>query len=167
MTGKSMKYRRERRVQSIQDALQLFFSRHKGKGDFHTAHLWDNWEMVMGEPLWRLALPLGCQDRTLIIGAEDNMLMHELNYSSNEILGRANAFMNAFVEYDYFNKLRFELLQGRTPLYPPLDRNAAKTAKPYAQPRPRPDGLGALMDHFDPESPIGRAYRSYVRSFDD
>lgn len=153
--------KRTRRVQSLNEALEAFFSRHKGRGNLRLPHLWENWPMVMGDPLWRVALPLGVQDRILLIGAEDNMLMHELSFHTPEILDRANAFMDEA----YFERVRLELLRGRLPLYPPL------TARPASEPgrapsRPRPPDLGKLSARIDPESPVGRAYASYLRSFE-
>lgn len=149
---------RVRKVKSIQEALGRFFSKHKGRENFQIVHLWENWDMVMGETLKDLALPLGCKERILRIGAEDNMLLYELGFYAQEILARANAFMHE----EYFTKIRFELLQNRKPLAPKLD-----TTGPIILPeeRQRPDQLGGLLRYFDPESKIGKAYRSYVESF--
>lgn len=153
--------KRSRRTQSLTEAMQSFFSRHKGRGNLRLPHLWENWPMVMGEPLWRAALPLGIQDRVLLIGAEDNMLMHELSFHTPEILDRANAFMDE----EYFSRVRLELLRGRQPLYPAtMVRPVTAAAKPTS--RSKPPDLGSLNDKIDPESPFGRAYASYLRSFD-
>ncbi|MDL2307479.1 DUF721 domain-containing protein [Desulfovibrio sp. OttesenSCG-928-C06] len=156
---------RARATKSLQDALKAFFSRHKGRGNYHLAHLWESWPIVMGDNLCAVALPLGVQDRTLIIGTEDSMLMHELTFMIPEILNRANAFMDE----QYFAKVRLELLRDRVPLYPPQDRAATggSLAKPQPEHRVKPENLGAAMDKLDPNSPVGRAYRSYVRSFED
>ncbi|MDR1243272.1 MAG: DUF721 domain-containing protein [Deltaproteobacteria bacterium] len=144
---------------SLQDALEFFFARHPDRANFHLAHLWENWNMVMGEYLGKTARPLGARDRTLLVGADDNMLMHELSFYTQEILSRANAFMRE----EYFTKVRFSLLQDRVPLYPPPPRHKSAQAPDG---RPKPENLGKLSGVFDPESPIGRAYASYVKSFE-
>lgn len=153
--------KRTRRAQSLTEALECFFARHKGRGNLRLPHLWENWPMVMGDPLWRAALPLGVQDRILLIGAEDNMLMHELSFHTPEILDRANAFMDE----GYFERVRLELLRGRQPLYPPsAARPSAEAGKPAN--RPKPPDLGKLSAKMNPDSPVGRAYASYLRSFE-
>ena len=162
---------RTRGTRSLQDALKAFFSRHKGRGNLHLAHLWESWPVVMGENLCAVAQPLGVHDKTLIIGAEDSMLMHELTFMIPEILARANAFMDE----EHFTKVRLELVRDRIPLYPPNPAQLAQQggngldglAPPTGETRTRPDNLGAAMDKLNPDSPIGRAYRSYVRSFED
>ncbi|MDR1126021.1 MAG: DUF721 domain-containing protein [Deltaproteobacteria bacterium] len=158
--SKSSPVKRARRVQSLTEALEIFFSRHKGRGNLRLPHLWEHWPMVMGDPLWRLALPLGVQDRVLLVGAEDNMLMHELSFHTPEMLARANAFMDE----EYFGRVRVELVRGRMPLYPPVARPVSGEAKPAG--RPKPPDLGSLGGKIDPESPFGRAYLSYLGSFE-
>ncbi|MDR2891825.1 MAG: DUF721 domain-containing protein [Deltaproteobacteria bacterium] len=159
---------RRRKIQSIQDALAQFLSRHKGRGNLRLVHLWENWPMVMGDQLTDVALPLGVQDRTLLIGAEDSMLMHELSFFIPEIMDRANAFMDE----NYFTKVRLELPRGRTPLYPPTpgggvsETASPKTSSQRTDLRHKPENLGGLIGRFDPESSIGRAYLSYVKSFE-
>jgi hypothetical protein len=153
------KYRRFRKSLALRDALDDFFIRHKGRANFHIAYLWDNWNMVMGEYLGKAALPLGARDRTLLVGAEDNMLMHELSFYIPEILSRANAFM----QEEYFNKVLLSPARGRTPLYPPQPRQT------YAQApveRPKPAKLGKLLGTMDQSSAVGRAYAAYVKSFE-
>lgn len=150
-----------RRGASIQEALKRFFIKSRGQERFHLLHLWDNWPMVMGDELAETALPLGAREHTLIIGAEDNMLLHELSFKVNEILARANAFMNS----PYFSQVRLELLQGRRPLYP--RRHAERGLINLPDERVRPAGLGGLKDKIDPDSPAGRAYLAYVESFEE
>lgn len=143
---------------SVQDAIGIFFKRHKGREKLHIVNLWECWPMVMGDDLKDMAMPLGAKDRMLFVGAEDNMVMHELQFFAQEILDRANTFMDE----DYFTKVRFELLQNRIPLYP---RKRPAQFNP-AHERPRPDNLGSLLNFFEPESKIGKAYKAYVESFD-
>ncbi|MDL2285155.1 DUF721 domain-containing protein [Desulfovibrio sp. OttesenSCG-928-F07] len=145
---------------SLQTALQRFFNYSNNYENFYLHNLWDNWPMVMGEELYRIALPLGAKDGVLTIGAEDNMLLHELSFFVPQMLARANAFMNE----PYFKQIRLELLQNRKPLYP---RTTNHTTNAHAYERPKPKELGALMNKIDPESAVGQAYISYVESFKD
>ena len=158
-TGK-IRSQRVRHTCSISEALESFFGRHKGRGNFKLPYLWENWGMVMGENLSYVAQPLGVHDKTLIIGAEDSMLMHELSFCTPEIMARANAFLDE----EYFCKVRVELLRDRIPLYPPVAARPKEQTVP--EPRPRPDNLGQLLGVLDPDSPVGKAYLSYVKSFE-
>jgi hypothetical protein len=151
--------RRLHKAISLQDALDNFFSRHQDRANLHVAHLWENWGMVMGEYLGKIALPLGTQNRTLLIGADDSMLMNDLSFYTPEILGRANAFMRE----EYFDKIRLSPLRGRTPLYPAPPKQSSMQEPDI---RTKPENLGGLMGVLDPDSPIGKAYASYVKSFD-
>lgn len=160
MTQKEQKFARIRKVQSLPEILERFFARHQGKGNLRILHLWINWDMVMGEELHTLAFPLGTGDGVLVIGADDSMVLSELSYYTDEILDRVNAFMDE----PYFKKVRLELIGPRTP----LNQQHQEQRPPKRPPaRPRPENVGALMDRFDPDTPVGRAYRSYVRSFAD
>lgn len=154
-------FRWRKRGASLQDAVERFFGRNHLQERFHLLHLWDNWPMVMGDEIAPLAQPLGAKGGTLIIGAEDNMLLHELSFYAQEILARANAFMNA----PKFSQVRLELLQGRRPLYPRGLEDRGQVNLPDE--RQRPKKLGGLKDKIDPNSPAGRAYLAYVQSFED
>lgn len=146
---------------SVREALERFLIKTRSRERFHLLHLWDNWPMVMGDYLAGTALPLGAKERILIIGAEDNMLLHELSFQVNDILARANAFMNT----PYFNQVRLELLQGRRPLYPRTQMDAGLVN--LTEERKRPENLGSLKEKIDPESPAGRAYLAYIKSFEE
>ena len=150
-----------RRAAGIREALERFLVKTRSRERFHLLHLWDNWPMVMGDDLAEAALPLGAKERTLIIGAEDNMLLHELSFQVNEILERTNAFMHT----PYFSQVRLELLQGRRPLYPRTQTDAGLVNLPDE--RGRPEKLGGLKGKIDPESPAGKAYLAYVESFEE
>ena len=86
--------------------------------------------------------------------------MQELRFMTPEILDRVNAFL----EEERFQEVHLSLLGKRRPL------NALRLPEPPAtvQPplfRPDPEQLGALWDSMDPDTPIGRCYRAYVRRF--
>lgn len=150
-----------KRGASLHEAIGRFFGRNRVDERFHLLQLWDNWPMVMGEELCALARPLGAREGTLLIGAEDNMLLHELSFHAQDILARANAFMHT----PRFSQVRFELLQGRRPLYPRQAGEQGLVNLP--EKRERPAKLGGLKDKVDPDTPAGRAYLAYVASFEE
>lgn len=142
----------------IGDVLERLLVR-KGAGiGFKLAQLWRNWDMVMGEELRHIAIPLGHRKNTIIIGAEDNMVQQDLSYYSYEIIERVNAFLDE----PYFDKVQVDLVMGKSALdevtLPTLERRAP--ALP-----PKPERLGNLLGKLDPESPVTRCYEKYVRLY--
>ena len=121
-------------------------------------HLWQNWNMVMGEDLAPLARPLGHHRDMLLIGAEDAMLAQELHLMSGELLERVNAFM----EQPFFNAIKVSLLMGKvgldkTAVHKPM---AAQVPKP---PKPEPPNAhGLYLEAMDPSSPVARAYARFA-----
>ena len=73
-----------------------------------------------------LALPVGHRDATLLIAAEDHLVMQELSFLTPEILDRVNAFL----EEDRFQEVHLSLLGKRRPL------NAPRLSAPPVPPRP-------------------------------
>lgn len=140
--------------------MRHLFARRRHNADFSLVHLWDNWPFVMGPALAPLAHPLGAREATLIVGAEDNLILYELHFQAEEILARANAFLCK----PYFSRLRLELMGERASLH----RLESYERPPEQAPalRLRPDKLGSLADKVDPESVFGRAYLTYLRSFE-
>jgi hypothetical protein len=86
--------------------------------------------------------------------------MHELSFHIPEILSRANAFMRE----EHFNKVILSPVRGRTPLYPP---QPGQTYRQAPLERPKPEKLGKLLGILDRTSVVGRAYASYVKSFEE
>jgi len=126
--------------------------------------LWQNWGFVMGPELAPLAQPLGQHKGILLIGAEDSMLLQELQMLSAEILERANAFMDE----KFFSSVRLSLIMGKTV----LDRGAAPARTParLGAARPPGDGLppleGRFLSRMDADSPVARCYARFVRNGD-
>lgn len=117
--------------------------------------LWRNWPVVMGEEIAELGLPIGHKDRRLDVGTDDSMALQELTYLRDEIIGRANAFM----EEEFFNDVRVTLVLNKKPLSPGF-------ATPVvAEPAPVPEvprhATGRWLHLMDPNSPIARCYRAY------
>lgn len=130
-------------------------------GDRHMplVPLWQNWDMVMGEELAELGRPLGHKDRTIIIGAEDNMAQYELSAQVYEILERINAFLGKKM----FDTVQVNLMLGRES----LDNLTMPTfTKKVTELPPRPKELGNIEHILDPESPVTKCYRKYVAMYD-
>lgn len=115
--------------------------------------LWRHWEMVLGPELAPLARPLGHHGESLLIGAEDAMLMQELHLQSGEILERVNAFM----EGPFFSCVKVSLRFQRTE----LDSIGAPPVPP-APPAVRPHLTGEALRAMRPDSPVARCYARYV-----
>lgn len=129
------------------------------KGALRLVRLWREWDEVVGPEVAQLARPMAAREGSLVLWAEDAVAAQQLSYFTFEILERANAFLGEEV----FDKVRFELLDGRVP----LDGMKREEPLPVPEPPLRPAQLGGLVDKIDPESPVGRAYMAYVRSFSE
>lgn len=115
--------------------------------------LWRHWEMVLGPELAPLARPLGHHGESLLIGAEDAMLMQELHLQSGEILERVNAFM----EGPFFSCVKVSLCFRRTEL-----DSILPAAVPPPLPVERPRLTGDALPGMRPDSPVARCYARYV-----
>lgn len=118
--------------------------------------MWSSWEEVLGPEMADMLKPLGHKKSLLILGCEDSLVMQEMNYFENQIL----AHVNTFLGLEYFDKVRLELLQNRTPLdhiRPGLD---ARRHLPE-----HPGKLGGLLGKFAKDSPVNRCYQKYVAYF--
>lgn len=115
--------------------------------------LWRAWEDVLG-PLAPLMKPLGHKDRTLILGVEDSLLMQEAAFYTDQILTNVNAFL----EEEVFDKVRVNLLMGKTPL------DAIRSFGPEKPPSLvlDPGRVGGLTDLKDGDTALARAYRAYI-----
>lgn len=134
------------------------FARLGGQDQPMLVQLWKNWPEVMGEFLSSLGQPRGHKQGTLIVGAADSIAMQELSMLSEELLERANAFLQT----EYFTRLSVVLLQGAASL-------AAENGGTAAPPKPAPlpytaPPIGALVGRLSPDSPITRCYEAHVRT---
>lgn len=148
---------RHRRVGA--ESLMRLLSRSDRKGALRLVRLWREWEQVVGPEVAQLARPVGHREGALLLVAEDAVAAQQLSYFALEIVQRANEFLGQEV----FDKVRFELLDGRVP----LGGLPRPEPRPAPEPPPRPSQLGGLVDKIDPESAVGRAYMAYVRSFSE
>ncbi len=146
------------KANSLSPRLAEYLTRDLGCEErFALVSLWRNWDDVMG-PLAGMVMPLGSRDRTLIVGVEDSAVQQEMHYYGPMIVDNANAFL----EKKVFDKVRVELLMGKTPLTNVSGKRVHRSPLPTI----RPKNLGALMESIPPDSPVGRSYRAYIRMFD-
>jgi hypothetical protein len=110
--------------------------------------------MVMGPELAPLAWPLGERKGVLLIGGEDAMIMQELAMMRDEILERANAFMDE----RFFTDVHVGLSLGKHPLdglAPPPSRGR--------DPKVLPKLDGSALRAADPDSSVARCYAAFLR----
>lgn len=143
---------------SITAALAGFLDKRGGPEHERLTLLWEHWEMVMGENLASLAIPLGHKKDVLILAAEDSMAAQDIVMQSGEVLERVNAFMNE----QYFLRIQVGLIMGRADLSRALPPLRPRPPEPRV---PRPENLGSLQGSFDPASPVARCYEAYLRYF--
>ena len=121
---------------------------------FRLARLWPRWREVLGQ-VAPYARPLGHKRGTLLCGVEDQAAMQESLYETFSILEAVNSFLGQEV----FDKVHFDLLQGKTP----LDAQTSQPLTFWRPARPRIANLGGL--DLDQNTAVGRSYAAYVRSF--
>jgi len=142
---------RAKRLISAREAVEYLLRRYPHKA--RLARLWQNWSMVMGPELAPLARPMGERKGVLLVGGEDAMVMQELVMMRDEILQRANAFM----DNRFFTDMHVGLSLGKRPLdglAPPLCGRASKIL-------PKLNG-SALHEVVDLDSPAARCYAVFL-----
>ena len=131
-----------------------FASRSDAALGFRLAMLWPRWREVL-DGVAPYARPLGHRRSILLVGVEDAIAMQESHYDAPGILEQVNGFLGQQV----FDKVQFDLLQGKTPL-----DTVSGAALTYWRPLPpRIDSLGEL--NLDPNTAVGRSYAAYVRQY--
>lgn len=141
----------------VQEVLKRLLPRLDPEGALKFVRLWRSWPQVLGPELAELAHPLGRRKTTLLLASEDPVAVQELTYFVPEILERVHGFLGEEV----FDKVRFEMLNGRFP----LDRRNAPLPDRPGLALNKPKHLGRLV--FPLDSPIGRCYQAYVRMFEE
>lgn len=145
-------------MKRLSTLINRFVSRRDPDGaHYHLSRLWRHWPEVVGEHIAELAAPIGHRGTTLVLGAEDQMLLQDLGMYSPAILEQVNAFLGM----NFFDKVRVDLIGDHVSL------DALPGNEPPAPPfaTRKPDRLGGLTGRLDPDSPVARAYQAYVRSF--
>lgn len=147
---------RKPRTTPIASALRRFFNDQNGADNFALARLWEQWDVLFGPDITDLISPLGHSRDTLLLGAEDAIVIQEFTYFSDQILAKVNDFLGKPV----FNHVHIELLRGRSPL------NKKLLPTSFSRPAPvKPNNLGHSGALPNDDSPVAKAYRSYVRFF--
>lgn len=138
------------------EVLAAVLDRLGGEDSRLLVRLWRAWPEVVGPDIAELARPLGRRRERLLLGVEDAMVMSEMVHYAPVVLAQANEFLGR----NFFDKVELHLLGGQVPL------DGKGGAKPVRRPEPaRPGRLGGLLADLPPDSPVGRAYRSYVEFF--
>lgn len=154
-------YNRPGRVNAtkkIGNALPRFLDKLDTTGGYALVRLWRAWDDIMGE-MARFAKPLGHRRSTIILAADDPIVMQEAQYLAPMLLGKINDFLGEEV----FDKVVFELLNGRIPLDGAIRPEAPEPPRKLK----KPSNLGELKEELDPDSPVGKCYRAYRRMFED
>ncbi|MBT8764460.1 DUF721 domain-containing protein [Desulfohalobiaceae bacterium Ax17] len=144
-------------MRSFAEALKKQFSSEEIKNNFRLAQLWNNWSEVVGSKLADLIRPLGHKQHTLILGADDSIVIQEMNFFAPQILERVNDFL----DQPFFDKIRFELIKGRTP----LDQQLVITPVRQRSLK-KPQNLGKLLDKLPKDSPVYKCYKKYISMFE-
>jgi len=147
---------RRPRTQQINTALPRFLNKLDTTGGYALVKLWRAWDELMGE-MASMARPLGHRGTKLILAAEDPMIMQEAQFLAPMILEKINVFLGEEV----FDKVVFELLNGRVPLDGEIRPEAPEPPRKLKKPKK----LGNL--NLDPDTPIGKCYRAYRRMFEE
>ncbi len=142
--------RRARTLQSVSHVMASALSEEAAL-EFAIASLWRRWEELAGPELGKLLVPLGHQGRVLRVGAQHPAVLQEASFLGPALLDRANTLLGQ----TYFQEVRFELPGSRTA----LNQNFLPPPPPKS-PMPRPVPIGGLQ--LPEDSPVGRAYRTYV-----
>ena len=160
MSFSKRKSARKRRTESVETLAQRFLESLSAMAgcpeQFKLVELWRNWQVVMGEEISSLCLPLGHREHRLDLGTEDSMAMQELLYMEHEIVQRANAFL----ETPFFNDVKVTLLGERSGL---AGVHGERETRPRAPQLPRM-AKGTWLKEMDPDSAIARCYRAYCRT---
>ena len=142
---------RAKKLVSARDAVERLLRRYPHKARLY--RLWQHWGMVMGPELAPLAWPLGEHKGVLLVGGEDAMAMQELVMMRDEILERANAFMDE----RFFTEVHVSLSLGKRPLdglmLPPARERGPKIL-------PKLDG--SALRWADPDSPVAHCYAAFL-----
>ncbi|MBQ7584838.1 MAG: DUF721 domain-containing protein [Desulfovibrionaceae bacterium] len=121
------------------------------------AHLWECWDHVFGQTnLAELALPLGHEGDTLIIGCEDSMLIQELRMQESEIL----EYVNGFMFKQFFKKIRVILL-GKNKN---LNHQVKFENLPPSEAKPGAKLTGKFLNNMDKNSPVAKCYANFVKN---
>lgn len=148
--------KRTRKTLAISEALHILLGTPEALRELAIAKLWRHWSDVVGNDVALLVHPLGHRKTTMLLGADNSIVMQEFSYFAPQLLEKANTFLGASI----FQKVQIELMAGRRALDAPLAR--PKAIRPTS---PTPEPLGNLLPCMDESSPVTACYRAYVQHF--
>ena len=148
-------------IQGLLDSFVLSCAKNPEQANFH--ELWSHWTMVLGDELAEAAKPLGVRNKTLRIGANNNLELQEIRMQYDGILNKTNAFMKAFGHDEFFEKLEFCLFQGKSPIT--LERELPQHLT-YAHP-PWPRNIGKASIDFKDNHALARCYEAYCEQLEN
>lgn len=96
----------------VRDILQGLWSDPERQRCLRLAKLWSSWPEIVGHDIADLAKPLGHNKSTLLLGVDDPMAMQEMHFQAGAILEATNAALGE----NFFDKVRLDLLSGRSSL---------------------------------------------------
>jgi hypothetical protein len=143
-------------MKPLASALETFVSWKQLGSEMDVARIWRSWPDIIGSRLAEMARPLGRRRDALIIGVEDSLVMQELTYFSEEIRERIGEFLG----WQPFDKVKFELLEDRTPLNEVQVRHEARLPEQHL---PDEEEVGSLLDVLPSNSSFRSCYEAYVR----
>jgi hypothetical protein len=144
-------------MKSVNEPLRDWLSRVDPDGSRYLFNgICKKWAEIVGPETAELVKPLGRRNSTLILGAQDSIVIQEISFLSDRILELINAFCGS----DFFDKVRVELLKGRAP----LDKKLVKKTS-SRMPVKKPENLGCLKKDMDHDSPVARCYAKYLQFF--
>lgn len=149
---------RSNRARRVGNALPGYLDKLDTTGGYALVKLWRAWDDIMGE-MAEVARPLGHRGSKIILAAGDPIVMQEAQYLAPLLLEAINDFLGEEV----FDKVGFELLNGRIPLDGAIRPEAVEPPRKLKKPK----DLGKLNEELDPDSPVGKCYRAYQRMFDE
>ncbi len=150
----------------VGNLLQRFWSTPEHRRALQLVALWTTWDAVVDPDLAGLAKPLGHKDRTLFLGVEDAIAMQEVSLQIPVILHAVNSALGE----PFFDKVRLDLLRGRTSLDAVAESISVEREK---APRPMHSKanvlsgnikeIGTLGRDFSRIPALERCYQAYVR----
>lgn len=152
---KSARYRSE----NLQEEITRLLSAMGGdpqKAKF--ASLWQSWSEILGEDLASMAFPLGTEKNHLLVGAEDALVMQEIQFQKDEIKEKVNAWLGN----EYFEDVRISLMFGQKIRDGLPARQIGSEAVQYHEKHQENVLRGTYLENMDPNSAVARAYALYV-----
>ena len=101
-----------RKLKPAKKAAFAFLHKLDTEGNLELLRLWKNWKIILPAEIANMVRPLGKRGSKLILCTEDPAVSMNAQFMGPLILKKVNAFLGEEV----FDKVGFELLNGRVPL---------------------------------------------------